>query len=182
MMILRRREQAPPSFHWIGLITLVITLTIFIEQHITFLLLLGPILLIILIRHLDWKNIVIAVILLSTTLYPVRILSEWSLNPILYTVIALGCFGTATHIFRKYRWKNGVAALLLVCGLLSGWQVNVSASEVGQCGIEDWRWNALYHCSSTNMNYQQIECYPIAIRGWCWACISYHCKRPQSLN
>jgi hypothetical protein len=94
------------------------------------------------------------------------------LNPVLYGVIALACMLVAVRMVQRHSWRNSLSVLLLIYALLSVRQIFVSASEVGQCFVEDKRWESYYYYCRTNASgYQEIETLPIGMQGWCSLCI-----------
>ncbi len=104
--------------------------------------------------------------------FPIRITSDWSLNPILYGIVTL-IFFVLSGYFILYRLKHYIIILfLIVCMILSGSQVLISHSEINTCWVEDTRWTKLFYCKNRE-SYQQIGNLPIAMKGYCYYCIWY---------
>ena len=174
-------NQLHTQFDWIGLIALLIgfdgSIRLLADTNFNGLLLqiliLGCLLiLIICIRHYNWKNILVALLLIGT-IHPMRFIFQWWINPIIFGVTLLICLIFMARIIRNYTWKNRLTALLLVCSLTSGWQMVTSAAEINHCYIDDMRWTHFFYCEPTNGQYQQIESLPIGMQGYCYYCPWY---------
>lgn len=124
-------------------------------------------------RRYNWKNISVAVVLIISTIHPIRFIYYWQLSPIFYGMLTLICAICFIYIFRNYRWKNYIAVLMLFLTLSAAWQTVISVQEIGNCYEEDRRWNELYCCSGTHDCYQQIQHLPLGMSGWCYYCLWY---------
>lgn len=160
---------------WLGIESiLIVSETIIMSRFYLFLIIviISWLLVIRFYRRYDWKNISIAFILVISTFHPIRFIYAWQLNPIFYGMLTLITIWLV-HIFRNYEWKNYIAILLLFLTLATGWQTIISVQEIGNCHLEDRRWNELYCCSATGECYQQIQQLPVAMSGWCYYCLWY---------
>jgi hypothetical protein len=82
-------------------------------------------------RRYWWIFGTLAIVLLIGLRFPVRILSVWSLNPVLYGVITSGCLIATICVARSHGWKRQLIAIMVLCALLSGWQTVVSMRQGG---------------------------------------------------
>jgi hypothetical protein len=168
------------GFRWVGLITLLIGIKVQLRAlempigglPLLFFIFIPLSLLLVFIRQYDWKNISVAVLLICT-LSPVRVIFHWWLNPVLNGLAGFVCLIVLIRFIQRSGWKHGLVALLVLCVLLTGWQAAISASEVGQCYIDDIRWTHYFYCQSTGGQYQQIESLPIGMQGYCYYCPWY---------
>ena len=110
--------------------------------------------------------------LLLSFAFPLRILSHWWLNPILYGLLALVCVFVTFRFISLYHRKRVIMILMVVCIALSVWQSLTSLSEIDNCWVEDNRYTQLFLCDSGGW-YQQIETLPIGMQGYCYHCPWY---------
>lgn len=81
------------------------------------------------IRRYNWSNIAVALMLLGT-LYPVRFIFHWWINPIVYSVLGIFYLLSFIRTGRQYSWKHTVVVLMLICALLAGFQAAKSTLEL----------------------------------------------------
>jgi len=121
--------------------------------------------------NLRYYWIIFGVLLISFA-FPVRILSNWWINPILYGLLTLACFLTMSRFIRRYYWKQMIVVVMLACTVLSGLHGLISLSEIDNCWVEDIRYTQLIVCDSGGQ-YQQIESLPVGMQGYCYYCPWY---------
>lgn len=192
-----KNEDHLSQFDWLGLGALLFGIeipirllasTLWNEAILQIFLIACLVVLIVFISRYDWKNISVALLLICTIhpvrimpIYEVRVISSWWANSIFYTIVTLICILILMYGVQRYRLKNNLIFLLVVCGLLSGWQAVVSTMEVGHCYVDDLRWTHYVYCETTHMGYQQIERLPIGMRGYCYYCPWYYGVRRWSI-
>jgi len=102
-------------------------------------------------RRYWWIFGTLAILLLIGLRFPVRILTNWTLNPLMYVLLVTGCLITLGYILNRYGWKRQIVALILVCSILSGWQVFVSARQGDLnnefCSVDSSGLITRYHCA-----------------------------------
>ena len=165
-----------PKFDWVGLVALLIGVAIPIKllKGLECFIALCLLILVCFIRHYDWKNVTIALIMIFTLFSPIRVIEDWGVNPVVYGSVTAISFLLIIYSVRVDGWKSIVTALFVVCALLSVRQTMISASEVNTCYVEDNRWTNYYWCEASRTGYQQIESTPIAMHGWCYYCFWYY--------
>jgi hypothetical protein len=102
-------------------------------------------------RRYWWIFGTLATMLLIGLRYPIRILTIWSLNPIIYAMLAISSLLAAGYVMRRYGWKQQIVAVMILCSLLSGWQGIVSARQGGLnadfCGVDTSGFLTHHRCS-----------------------------------
>jgi hypothetical protein len=70
---------------------------------------------------------ILAIILLVMVRYPVRVwLSQTLDDMLIFGILSLGCLYTAIHIYRRSKWQfRRLIAVILLCAVLSAWQVSI---------------------------------------------------------
>lgn len=110
--------------------------------------------------------------LLVSLSFPLRVISVWWINPVLYICLMLVCLYTTLCFVHNRGWKHMVVLIMIVCTVLAGLNGLISLFEIGNCWVEDNRYTQLIACTSGGM-YQQIGSLPIGMQGYCYYCLWY---------
>lgn len=176
------KKKISPSFDWLGLFALIIGIKVPIwvmgylvmfpndEFILRSIVLVSLWTLIAFINRYNKKNIFVASILIICIFHPIRFLNQWWVNPIIYGLVTCCCLTLTWHTIKRTDWRHSFSILLMVCTLLLASQTVESFNEVGNCDIEDQRWNYVYACRDSGNWYQQIQSLPIGMQGWCYYC------------
>jgi hypothetical protein len=117
--------------------------------------------------------------------YPIRILTYWWINPILYFVLTIGLLIATLGLLHRYGWQRPLFVLVAICIYLSAAHIQLSIRQIGSCYIDDYRYSKYFACSLHDEDYfnwkflggyQQIASSPIGMSGYCW----YEANKPLS--
>jgi hypothetical protein len=124
-------------------------------------------------RRYWWIFSILALVLLIGLRFPVRILTIWTLNPLTYVLLVIGCLMTLGYILKRYGWKRQLVTLIIVCSILSGWQTFVSARQGGLnndfCTVDStglitrYRCTYIGNCPTLLRDYATLGNLPIGI-------------------
>jgi hypothetical protein len=132
-------------------------------------------------RRYWWIFGILAILLLITLPFPIRILYWWELNSILYGLIALACLLATVRFIQRFHWKRRIVIMMLICNLLVGFQTYASTRithfDNNQCESVDDRLITWTYCEipclASVAGYVSIGDLPIAIEmyiGHGWFC------------
>jgi hypothetical protein len=123
-------------------------------------------------RRYWWFFGVLATLLLVGLWFPIRLLTWYELNFILYVLIGVACFLMLIHFIRRFHWRRGVTILILLCILLTGLNIvemvnnSYTAMVVPQsCSSEDFGILSFADCITQGTGCFVVAVSYVGIRG-----------------
>jgi hypothetical protein len=110
-------------------------------------------------RRYWWIFGILAILLLGTLPFPIRILYWWVLNPLLYWLITLACLWAVVRFIRRYSWKRRIVPVMLVTLLLAWWHfIPLSFVEFMEMNYSDRTCSVEYSGIMTTHHCARVFC------------------------